>query len=59
MSVVVKIVDWNTLKPTTVKVYCYTCVRLLGTFSLHESAMNWAQAHARSKVHLRHRGESG
>lgn len=53
MSIIVKVADWGEPEPTTFKVYCYRCVRLLGTFSQHESAMNWAQAHARSKVHLR------
>lgn len=35
------------------KAACLRCDRNLGVFSQHESAMNWAQAHARSKVHIR------
>lgn len=33
--------------------YCRKCDRPLGTFSQHESAMNWAQAHATSSKHIR------
>lgn len=32
---------------------CNACDRALGTFSQHESAMNWAQAHATSSKHIR------
>ena len=39
--------------PGRFDVYCELCDRLIGMFSQHESAMNWAQAHARSQVHLR------
>lgn len=39
--------------PGRFEVFCDTCIRLLGTFSKHESAMNWAQAHARGSKHIR------
>jgi hypothetical protein len=44
------------LGPGKFEAYCNKCDRPLATFSQHESAMNWAQAHARSKVHIK-RGE--
>lgn len=44
--------------PGKFDVWCDVCNRLLGTFSQHESAMNWAQAHARSKKHIPAGGSS-
>lgn len=49
----VTVAEWATPEPTTFKVYCFKCVRLLGTFSQHESAMAWAQAHAYGSKHIR------
>lgn len=43
--------------PRRFEVHCNRCNRLIATFSQHESAMNWAQAHARSKVHIGWQGE--
>lgn len=38
--------------PGRFKVRCNKCKRPIGTFSQHESAMNWAQVHARSSKHI-------
>lgn len=40
-------------RQTVYQVYCLKCGRILGTFSKHESAMNWAQAHAMGSKHIR------
>lgn len=39
--------------PGRFEIRCGVCDRLIGTFSKHESAMNWAQAHAYSSKHIR------
>lgn len=38
-------------------VFCNICHRLIGTFSKHESAMNWAHAHANGSKHIKGRTE--
>lgn len=55
----VKIVGWDAPERTFFNLRCNRCDRFLGTFSQHESAMNWAQAHARTTVHLTAGGSSG
>lgn len=49
----VKIVDWDSDLLTLFQVTCRECDRSLGSFSKHESAMAWAQAHATGSKHLR------
>lgn len=49
----VKIIDWDSDLLTLFQVRCRKCVRSLGSFSQHESAMAWADAHARGSKHIR------
>lgn len=53
----VKIFGWYASWPTSFHVTCNICKRSLGTFSKHESAMAWAQAHATSSKHIRGEGK--
>lgn len=49
----VTIHDWEGPLSTLFGVKCKVCKRALGTFTVHESAMAWADAHARSSKHIR------
>lgn len=49
----VKIAGWAWTLPTLYQVRCNRCQRHLGSFSQHESAMAWAQAHAMGSKHIR------
>jgi len=48
----VKILFWYSVLPTVFQIDCHRCKRMIGTFSQHESAMAWAQAHAASSKHI-------
>lgn len=51
----VKILFWRPDEQTVFEIRCNVCKRALGSFSQHESAMAWAQAHATGSKHIRGR----
>jgi len=59
VKVKVSVIWWDSpYLPPAFVLWCPVCDRSLGTFSKHESAMNWAQAHAGGSKHIRRKEET-